>query len=150
MRIFLYDDNGNLISAEEVGKSIYFIGDNGESGIVGEIGFSDIIEHTYQTLQHLYQSFIETIDEYNSTTTNKSFKMYKPSFENFVFTSIDLGKLMLTEDLSKNNYETNISELINIINLMNDQVKDKSIKIIGVDIEELKKQMEEKDDKKSN
>lgn len=149
MRLYLYDEEGNLISSDEVGNSIFFIGENGESGIIGKLSFTDIIEHTYQTLQHLYNTFIETVDEYNEQA-NKSYRLNKPSFEEYVKTSIDLGKLLLTEELSINDSKPDYNELINIINNMNAQIKDKDIKIIGVDIDELKKQMEDNDDKKPN
>lgn len=146
MRLYLYDEEGNLISSDEIGNSIFFIGENGESGIIGKLSFTDIIEHTYQTLQHLYNTFIETVDEYNEQA-NKSYRLNKPSFEEYVKTSIDLGKLLLTEELSINNNKTDYDELLNIINNMNAQIKNKDIKIIGVDIDELKKQMEDNDDK---
>lgn len=149
MRLYLYDEEGNLISSDEVGNSIFFIGENGESGIIGKLSFTDIIEHTYQTLQHLYNTFIETVDEYNEQA-NKSYRLNKPSFEEYVKTSIDLGKLLLTEELSINDSKPDYNELINIINNMNAQIKNKDIKIIGVDIDELKKQMEDNDDKKPN
>lgn len=149
MRLYLYDEEGNLISSDEVGNSIFFIGENGESGIIGKLSFTDIIEHTYQTLQHLYNTFIETVDEYNEQA-NKSYRLNKPSFEEYVKTSIDLGKLLLTEELSINDSKPDYNELINIINNMNAQIKNKDIKIIGVDIDELKKQMEDNDDKEMN